>query len=270
MSFPTELRTVSGADPTAVEALKSFDEVPDDRFRIVERTDGSPISLEPLFHVLKIGAGRKLSPTGSDAWFSPRLHWSLRLTRREASDSGLWTWLAHRLSAQYVRWRWGGTNGQVAPNRYEGAINKQAFARLWWGAELFRNGDDYQPVELLFANQDFPNSYIHRVFARNRPVAVATVVELTDRARSAGGTPTSDFINDVARGVNLWLAPLSIEPVIGHWRDDLKTYQAWQKEEPGPVPPSELPIGPADGPVPDDILSTSRRLVGEICDNLGP
>ena len=42
--------------------------------------------------------------------------------------------------------------------RWNGGINKQTFARLWWGAELFRNGDDYGPVKHFFERQDFPNS----------------------------------------------------------------------------------------------------------------
>src|SRR3954447_21286653 len=44
----------------------------------------------------------------SDRWLAPRLHATLRLTRNEAADRGLWAWLAVDLFPDYVRWRWRG------------------------------------------------------------------------------------------------------------------------------------------------------------------
>src|SRR3712207_5044930 len=76
----------------------------------------------------------------SDTWLSPRLHSALRLTRAEAGDRGLWHWLALRYRS-YVEYRWTGDGG-VNRDRWFGPVHKQALARLWWGAELFRDGDD--------------------------------------------------------------------------------------------------------------------------------
>lgn len=271
-AFEPYLRTIrrplSQAD---LEVVKKGMAIPDrleDAVPVVRRADGSKIVLSGLFGLLKVGAGRRWeSKPASDAWFAPRLHWALRLTRREAADPGIWEWLAYRLSRTYVEWRWRGNDESVADSRYRGGINKQAFARLWWGAELFRNGDDYRAVERFFANQDFPNSYVHREFSRNRPLALAVVDELHERFE---GEPTSQAINDVARNVNLWVAPLSLEHATGHWRPDQDRYEDWVGAQvPVEVPHPGLPEGPPDGRVPADVAAAARRLAAEVCDAAG-
>ena len=78
--------------------------------------------------------------TVSDRWLAPRLHYALRLTRAEAADPDLWAWFGIRVLDNY-EWRWSGKNG-TADNRFRGPMHKQAFARPWWGAELFRKGPD--------------------------------------------------------------------------------------------------------------------------------
>ena len=244
----------------------------DERAVPVTRDGEGQIHLGPLFSVMKVGAGLDLGgPQASDGWFAPRLHWALRLTRREAADASTWEWLGYRLARVYVEWRWKPKDGgTVANNRYRGGINKQAFARLWWGAELFRNGDDYGPVVRLFRNQDFPNSYIHRAFARNRPLALATVLELDRRAAERGRNPTGQEINDVARNVNLWIAPLSIEAATRHWRSNTKSYLEWIEEAvPKVVPKQDLPIGPRDDRVPEDVISIAQSIAADICDASG-
>src|SRR5947208_2330355 len=42
----------------------------------------------------------------SDRWLAPRVHATLRLTRREAGDPGVWNCLAVTVLEEYVRWRW--------------------------------------------------------------------------------------------------------------------------------------------------------------------
>lgn len=55
-----------------------------------------------------------------------------RITIREASDPGLWAYLAVFASATYVKWRW---PNNVAV-RFAGNIRRNALARLWWWAEV--------------------------------------------------------------------------------------------------------------------------------------
>lgn len=117
---------------------------------------------------------RKRSST--DSWLAPRVHAALRLTRREAGDRNLWNYLAVKPLRKYVNWRWT-TDPEKGPEpvRYFGEIRKNAIARLWWGAELTRNGESYADTELFFSNQDVVNSWLQLLALRHRPAALAAV-----------------------------------------------------------------------------------------------
>src|ERR1700730_6026962 len=109
----------------------------------------------------------------SDAWLAPRVHAALRLTRREAADRRLWTYLAVVSFPRYVRWRFpgDGDNG-TAVKRFFGRQRDHAIARLWWGAELTRNGGDYSPTTAAFKNQDVPNTWFALKAFEHRTAAV--------------------------------------------------------------------------------------------------
>jgi hypothetical protein len=63
------------------------------------------ISLDPLKGVIT-AAMRRYDPEKSDAWLAPRVHATLRLTRREAGDKRVWAYLNVAVFPDYVRWRW--------------------------------------------------------------------------------------------------------------------------------------------------------------------
>ncbi|MCZ9342507.1 DUF6339 family protein, partial [Streptomyces sp. TRM76130] len=98
--------------------------------------------------------------TEADAWLAPRLHATLRLTRREAADRRLWTHLALAVAPDYVIWRHRASptpakpQPRTAPERFKGAADRQCLSRLWWAAEMFRNGRDYRPVVTACGNQE--------------------------------------------------------------------------------------------------------------------
>jgi hypothetical protein len=186
------------------------------------------------------------SPELSDAWLAPRIHATLRLTRAEAGDKGMWHWLALRFP-DYVTYRWEGSAG-VAHDRWFGPVHKQALARLWWGAELFRDGPDYGPVDFFFARQDFPNSYLHRSLVRCRPLALGMIDKLREVSRTAA--PKASHINDLARVLNLTTAGIPPEVETGFYRDDAEAYEDWiatpAQSEVWDVPPA----GPRTGTLP--------------------
>lgn len=157
----------------------------------------------------------------SDRWLAPRLHYALRLLRAEAADRGIWQWIALRYS-WYLAWRWADPDGKVAEDRWWGPIHKQAFARLWWGAEIFRDGPDYRPVEQAFVFQDLPNSYLHRPLVRCRSLALAVV----DRV-AGSSSPSANQVNSLARVLNLATVGTPPEVETGYQIDDLSTYQQW-------------------------------------------
>jgi hypothetical protein len=228
---------------------------------------GGEISLEPLRELM--AAYRSIQwddRQSSDRWLSPRLHHALRLSRREASNPGVWRFLAYVGEPSYVRSRWSQNGDGPARGRYEGDIHKQAFARLWWGAELFRNGASYDGVEHLFANQDLPNSCLHRPFVRLRPFAVGLIDELVLRGR--GTVPASDVINDVARNINLVMGAVLPEAGLAWTAGVTPEYLQWMATIPEPVS-GELPSGPPEPPVPQADRELARQLIGEVCEEAG-
>ncbi|PXW31278.1 UNVERIFIED_CONTAM: hypothetical protein DES50_10544 [Williamsia faeni] len=228
----------------------------------VERaTDGSELSIVPLSALIdEVGQRKDVWPDASesDRWLAPRVHNSLRLTRSDASDQDLWAWLATRFN-DYVEWRWG-ARGEVAQNRWRGPIHKQAFARLWWGAELFRDGSDYAPVERAFVFQDLPNSYLHRPLIRCRSLALGVVELITPNDQPGASTianpTTADDINDLARVLNLATAGSPPEAETGFQRDDFRNYLEWVVGQP------EIPgdwNAPVTGPNCTDTSDSSRQ-----------
>lgn len=210
----------------------------------LERTGGPAPSLVALDSLMT--AMRNLQLGGewpdratSDRWLSPRIHHALRLFRGEAAERGVWQWIALRYS-WYVEWRWSDRDGVVAVDRWWGPIHKQAFARLWWGAELFRDGADYKPVERAFVFQDLPNSYLHRPVVRCRSLALA-IVDRFGEAKS----PSAQQVNGLARVLNLATVGSPPEVETGYQNDDLDAYDAWVIEKyPIPAEWDHLPAGP--------------------------
>lgn len=239
----------------AVERQRYHDEQ-ESRATEVRRPDGSSVGLDVLDALMVEVKTRTTESfwedrTHSDRWLAPRTHYALRLLRSEAADRGVWQWLALRYS-WYVEWRWAGADGTVADDRWWGPIHKQTFARLWWGAEVFRDGADYRPVEKAFRFQDLPNSYLHRPIVRCRSLAIA-IVDRIDKS----GTPSSDQVNDLARVLNLATVGTPPEIETGYQSDDLNAYDTWSSSTPTlPANWDDLPVGPRA------IDTTGRSLQG--------
>jgi hypothetical protein len=69
----------------------------------------------------------------SDGILAAALHKLMSgLTFREARDPALWAHLAVFVCPNYVAWRW----PRSLPVRFAGNIRRNAFARLWWWAEV--------------------------------------------------------------------------------------------------------------------------------------
>ena len=251
---------------------RSIPDPPDDEEggELVRRPDGSTVDLGVLDELLAEFARRRAAGewardrATSDRWLAPRLHYALRLTRAEAADRRIWTWLADRHS-DIVGWRWRDEAGQVAEDRRVGPIHKQVLARLWWGAELFRNGDDYEPVERLFLLQDLPNSYLHRPVVRCRSLALALVDLLVPRT---GEPPQgSAMVNAVARVLNLATAGCPPELETGLQQDDRVGFLDWASK-PAPLPSSwdPLPAGPPTDDTTPESLSGGNAIAARSID----
>lgn len=185
----------------------------------------------------------------ADAWLAPRLHATLRMTRAEASDRGLWNHLAMLVAPDYVVWRHKGS--EVAETtRFSGRTDLQAFSRLWWAAELFRDGADYGPVESVFAYQDIVNSIMRSGVIDHRPTAAA-MLRVIQRLVDEKVARISDHVNALSRAVNAAGSTLMFDALAPDTPPDNDALRGWIAESAhvAAVQSNYLPDGPDDGVV---------------------
>ncbi|MFI5718206.1 DUF6339 family protein [Nocardia sp. NPDC051750] len=205
-------------------------------------------------------------PTTADAWLAPRLHETLRLTRREAADRRFWNYIALGVAPDYVVWRHMSEpksnvrRSGVARDRFLGPHFKQTFARLWWAAELFRDGPDYQPVVMACSNQDMLNSALRLDIIDHRPTALA-LVELMTR----GAVRTGREVNALTTAVNAAAATLMYDVLAPDVDRDGEALRDWiaDAERALPSPRNVLPEGPEEEQAPAESVET---LVGHFAE----
>ncbi|MFI8188772.1 DUF6339 family protein [Streptomyces sp. NPDC085946] len=193
--------------------------------------------------------------TAADGWLAPRLHATLRMTRAEAADSRLWNFLAMIVAPDYVVWRHKGTDttnspGTAATSRFSGPHYTQAFARLWWAAELLRDGPDYGPVETACRVQDVFNTTLRLDVIDHRPTAQA-ILKVLERLISAGMPRPGDHVNALSSAVNAAGSTLVYDVLAPDSGPDIDALQDWisEAEYSAAVPWERLPEGPDDGSV---------------------
>jgi len=200
-------------------------------------------------------------PTAADAWLAPRLHETLRLTRREAAERRLWTYMALGVAPDYVVWRHlpepkaDGSRARVARDRFVGPHHKQTFARLWWAAELFRNGPDYQPAIVACGNQDMLNSALRLDIVDHRPTALALV-----RLMENGTVRTGREVNALTPAVNAAAATLMYDVIAMDVERDGEPLRDWiaAADSALPSPRDNPPEGPDEERAPEGAV---RALV---------
>jgi hypothetical protein len=220
---------------------------------------------------LAMDASDATHPAQSDAWLGPRLHAALRLTRREAARRGVWRFLGVVAIPEYVRWRWTTIReDKVVPPRLErfvGPDYKQALARLWWMAELFRDGSDYGPAERALRNQDITNNLFRMDVAHHRPTVQGAVAVLG--ANSDDEEASGRVANALAKAVNTTATTLLLDVVAPDAPLDDDARSRWIAEardyDPGRYF-DELPEGPSDPAVPATSVATMRDLLYELLD----
>ncbi|MET8798653.1 DUF6339 family protein [Nocardia sp. NPDC004568] len=195
-------------------------------------------------------------PTAADAWLAPRLHETLRLTRREAADKRFWTYLSLGVAPDYVVWRHlpepkPDGRSRVARDKFVGAPYKQAFARLWWAAELFRDGPDYQPVVVACSNQDMLNSALRLDVIDHRPTALALI-----RLMERGTMRTGREVNALTTAVNAAAATLMYDVLAPDVSRDGQALRNWiaAADSAPPSSRSHLPEGPEEERAPDEAV----------------
>lgn len=228
-----------------------------------EREPARAVRLEPLEAVLA-HAMREFDadPVASDKWLAPRLHAALRLTRRETADRNLWSYLALVPFERYVRWRF----ANVPAERFIGAENNHALGRLWWGAELLRNGPAYDDVVTAFKIQDIPNTGFRFDAFHHRPLAVAVVRVL---GAWRGGEPaTGREANKLLKAINMELVTVALDADIPAPNGAMDSSWLTTVADPDALIGDALPVGPADSIVPAELLDSAVELVKKVAEDI--
>ncbi|MEW2522640.1 DUF6339 family protein [Actinacidiphila alni] len=266
------LLATSAVDPFLTEELLKGEEVHGgiDLAKVVEPLpeDDARWSVEPIRDLVEdaMYAFRE-DRTRVDAWLAPRLHATLRLTRREAADKRLWNHLALAVAPDYVVWRHlseptaSRPERRVAAERFRGPADRQCFSRLWWAAELFRNGSDYGPVEIACGNQDLIHTVLRSELIDHRPTAQA-LVRLLKNGQISGGRE----VNGLSVAINAAGATLIYDILAPDRPRDPARLRDWitEAESAPPVERRELPYGPDEDPVPEESVAALAAYFAEL------
>src|SRR5690606_30391159 len=200
--------------------------------------------------------------TLADALLAPRRRATLRLTRQKSTDTRLWNHLSLAVVPDYVvsphltePYR------RVATWRFHGTVDRLCFSRLWWAAELFRNGPDYRPVEVACGNQDLIHTVLRRDLIDHRPTAQALVRLLQD-----GKVTTGREINGLSVAVNAAGATVNYDVLAPDEPRDPDRLRDWIQEAQTAPPVSRhvLPEGPDEDPVPEESVAALTDYFTEL------
>lgn len=143
---------------------------------------------------------------GIDRFAAPAIHAALPLPRREAAHPGVWRFLAVIHRPEFVRHRWEMRSWSTMRTRFwrpGTRPDSNAIGRLWWIAELSREGDSYELTARALARQPIATSIFVRQFSSYRPAVEAFVTVMEDAV--------SDEIEAVVRRFNALLSTIVLE-----------------------------------------------------------
>ena len=165
------------------------------------------IDVHPFGSVIdELIATTKVFDPGVDRIAAPRIHQALGLSRRLAADIGVWRFLAVIERPQFVRHRWENRSWATTRTRYwrpGTRPDSNAFSRLWWIAELTRDGEDYELTDRVLRRNTLATALFVRQFSFYRPAVEAF--------ESIMGDAPADEIEAVARRFNAVLSTIVLE-----------------------------------------------------------
>ncbi|MFG3102868.1 DUF6339 family protein [Streptomyces sp. NPDC048182] len=237
--------------------------------KVVERLPEDDVrwAVEPLRDLVDDARYRSRdNRTDADGWLAPRLHATLRLTRREAADKRIWTHLGLAVAPDYVAWRHPPKSQdakppRINPARFKGAPDRQCFSRLWWAAEMFRDGEDYAPVVTACSNQDLIHNALRMDLVDHRPTAQA-LVRILERGIASSGRE----INGLMTAINTAGATLVYDALAPDEPRDPDALRRWieEAESAPPAPRHDLPDGPDEERVPECSVSALADYLAEL------
>jgi hypothetical protein len=252
-------------------SLGKISALPEDAFLSVERFPerlrdavlpfDREVHLDALSSVIdeciaRFGTGKTL--TQSDSWLAPRLHASLRLTKREAASAAVWTFLATFAFPDYVVWRWG-KDRQLALSTTRD-VKKHPFKRLWWGAEMFRNGPSYDSVEQAFSRSDVANTSLSTRVMNNRAVALGVLRFIEKHALG------SRLVNPLSTQLRTAAVTVVLDNACPNYAESIELDRAWLRTEPLAQDIIDDPTGPEHGAVSEDEIEMAQQALEQVID----
>lgn len=232
------------------------------------------VDLAPLEMILAETQARWASAgdrTNSDSFLAPLVHAALRVSPRIASHRGFWLSLSHRpIVAEYLFTRWTTKSGDVpAENHLNGDYSHQGLARLWWMAELLRDGSDYAFVKHGFDDQNVPNQAFRSLYFYSRPFARAFVEAVNlyhnnDKAKEERGKR----VDQSAKAVNAALGTVLLESICVDGTGGSTDWKTWTSTTPTADDVRSWlagtpPVGPTGGALNTSDLRRARRWMDD-------
>lgn len=202
------------------------------------------VDVDLVGELLEQAIKQELDEGELDSWLAHRLHFAIRVPRRIAADRWFWAWLALTVGPSFVRHRFKDKQGEVTEWRYTGVLTRNALSRLWWGAEMVRNGPDYSHVPLVFRRVRTAQWALELKYSWYRPAPIAFT-----RVAEAGSKPLSDdAMKTLSKKINAYLS-LTVLEAMG--LDDVQPDEFdkdWRKRQPALKEAlAEKLEGPSDG-----------------------
>jgi hypothetical protein len=195
-----------------------------------------------------------------DRWLAPRLHSLLRVPRRIASQRRFWAWIAMKYGAAYVFQRFG--DDGIAPSwRFTGDLLRNAVSRLWWAAELLRDGSSYSAVDLGLRRVRTAQFALELKYSWLRPAAVGFV----SIAEDPSDRLTDNEMKALSVRANVYLPLMPLEAICLSATADVPDDVWW-----GSAPTktdllsSKPPAGPNDGVVDQSALASVMKWYGDV------
>ena len=210
-------------------------------------------------------------PAKSDGLLSPLVHAALRINPKTAAHRGFWLSLAHvPLVAEYLFARWPGKDSHApAENHLSGDYSHQGLARLWWMAELLRDGPDYSFVPRGFDDQNVPNQAFRSLYFYSRPFAKAFVESVLEyHNNNLARYERGKRVDQSAKAVNAALGTVLLESICSNGAGAPTNLKEWTRSSPEPKEVKEwlvgvMPTGPQGGTLNSDDLRRAKRWMGD-------
>ena len=257
----------------AVQTLQVTGHLPFDFDQMLEPGDGQ-IDRELAQALCDFAAERHESGEWNrdrmDSWLAPRLHCAIRLPRRSATDQRLWAWLA-MLNHKYIEVRFSRRDGRPFKNwRYNGELLRNGLSRLWWGAEMTRNGPDYRAVGLCFSGVRTAEFALELRYSWNRPAAIAFCRVVTG---ADGGHRLADKAKKkLSTTLRVLLALRALEASATEELDDAEEFdEEWAAHIPNLEQLRSASLeelrGPKSGTVPEERITELVSWFREVADS---